>query len=173
MLELRRPNLKDKETILDMMREFEAADSSHDGGFWSEQDFDYQAWLDYNLDAEIGIGLADNAVPAIQLVSFDEKGRAIGFVHLRLRLNDFLLEQGGHIGYSIRPCERGKGYGKEQLTKALQICQLKNMKQLLLTCKPDNLASRALIMGAGGQLEDIRQGLERYWIDFGGGDEQS
>lgn len=36
-----------------------------------------------------------------------------------MTLNDFYLELGGHIGYGIRPSERGKGYGKQQLALAL------------------------------------------------------
>ena len=33
-MELRRPTLADKETILNMMAEFEENQSAHDGGFW-------------------------------------------------------------------------------------------------------------------------------------------
>jgi len=86
MLKLRRPTLGDKEAILDMMVEFEQLQTAHDGGFWGKTDcdcFDYDQWLQNNLDKEMGLKLPKNFVPAIQFVSFDDSGRGIGFFHIR------------------------------------------------------------------------------------------
>lgn len=46
--------------------------------------------------------------------------RILGIINIRHALNDYLLTYGGHIGYSIRPSERQKGYGKIQLLLALK-----------------------------------------------------
>ena len=163
---LRRPSQTDKEAILEMMAEFEREQSAHDGGFWNSDNFVYEEWLEENLQAEAGLNISENWVPAIQLVSFDETGHALGFLNLRLRLNDYLLEKGGHIGYSIRPSERGKGYAKESLRQGLQVAKEKNIHRALVTCNIKNPASRAVILANGGQLEDIRHETERYWIDL-------
>ena len=163
---LRRPSQIDKEDILEMMAEFEREQSAHDGGFWNPDNFVYEEWLEENLQAEAGLNIPENWVPAIQLVSFDEAGYALGFLNLRLRLNDYLLEKGGHIGYSIRPSERGKGYAKESLRQGLQVAKDKNIHRALVTCSIKNPASRAVILANGGQLEDIRHETERYWIDL-------
>ncbi|MBZ4264885.1 GNAT family N-acetyltransferase, partial [Streptococcus pneumoniae] len=100
------------------------------------------------------------------LVAFAKDGQAVGFLNLRLRLSDYLLEVGGHIGYSIRPSERGKGYAKESLRQGLQVAKGKNIKRALLTCSTENPASRAVILANGGVYEDVRNGTERYWIDL-------
>ena len=164
-MELRRPSLEDKEAILEMMAEFEQAQSPHDGGFWETEAFSYEEWLDGNQNQEIGINLPEGWVPAIQLVAFSEKGQAVGFLNLRLCLNDYLLEEGGHIGYSIRPSERDKGYAKEALRQGLQFAKKKNIKKALVTCSSENPASRAVILANGGVYENVRNGTERYWID--------
>ena len=163
---LRRPTLADKETVLEMMAEFEETQSAHDGGFWDAENFDYEEWLETNHNKEMGIGLPENRVPSIQFVSFDDVGRALGFLNLRLRLNEGLLNYAGHIGYSIRPSERGKGYAKEALSQGLQIAKKKNIKRALVTCSTENPASRAVIVANGGVFEDVRNGVERYWIDL-------
>ncbi|MDD4000983.1 MAG: GNAT family N-acetyltransferase [Bacilli bacterium] len=60
-------------------------------------------------------------VEGSQYLLFDnEKKRVIGMVNLRHYLNVYLSQFGGHIGYSIRPSERRKGYGKLQLQLAIK-----------------------------------------------------
>ena len=163
-MELRRPELEDKEKILEMLADFEAAGSRQDG-FFGGADFVYEDWLETIQLAEAGLGLPQGFVPYIQLISFAADGQAVGFLNLRLRLNDYLLQEGGHIGYSIRPSARGQGFAKEQLRQGLQVAKSKNIKRALVTCDCDNAASRAVILANGGALEDIRGGKERYWID--------
>lgn len=164
-MKLRRPTLADKEAILNMMTEFEETRSVHDGGFWDADDFVYEEWLESNRDMEMGLGLPDGWVPAVQLVAFARDGQALGFLNLRLRLNNYLLEKGGHIGYSIRPSERGKGYAKEALRQGLQVAKEKNIHRALVTCSTENPVSRAVIIANGGVYEDVRNGTERYWIE--------
>ena len=164
-MELRRPTFADKETVLEMMAEFEQTQSAHDGGFWDAENFDYENWLETNLNKEMGINLPENRVPSIQFVLFDESGHALGFLNLRLRLNEGLLNYAGHIGYSIRPSERGKGYAKEALHQGLQVAKEKNIHRALVTCSTQTLPNPAAILANGGQLEDVRNGTERYWIE--------
>ena len=164
-MELRRPGLADKKAVIDMMEEFEKYQSPHDGGFWDTENFYYEDWLGTNMLKEMGINLRENRVPSIRFVLFGESGRALGFLNLRLRLNEGLLNYAGHIGYSIRPSERCKGYAKETLRQGLQVAKEKNIKKALVTCSVNNSASRAVILANGGIFEDARNGVERYWIE--------
>ena len=163
-VELRKPRLEDKIAILEMLEDFEATGGRRDG-FFGRADFVYEDWLKTIQLAEVGLGLPEGFVPYIQLVAFTADGQAVGFLNLRLLLNDHLLQEGGHIGYSVRPSARGKGLAKEQLRQGLQVAKSKNIRQVLVTCDSDNVASRAVILANGGALEDIRGGKERYWID--------
>lgn len=51
----------------------------------------------------------------------DNKEEVVGEISFRHKLTPFLLKVGGHIGYKIKPSERGKGYAKEALKQLLQI----------------------------------------------------
>lgn len=59
--------------------------------------------------------------------------RLVGMINIRHELNDYLLNFGGHIGYGIRPGERGKGYAHEQLRLGLAQCRKLSLGLVLLT----------------------------------------
>lgn len=164
-MELRRPTEADKETIVQMVAEFRTANSADDG-FFGEDPFVYEDWLATIRAAEQGLKLPQGFVPYAQFVAFDGNGRALGFLNLRLRLNDALLERVGHIGYSIRPSERRKGYAKEALRQGLREAAGRNITAVLISCSTDNEASRKTILANGGVYEDTRCGGERYWINL-------
>lgn len=94
----------------------------------------------------------------------------MGMADLRLAVNEKILFYYGQIGYSIRPGERGKGYGDRQLKLVLEAARARGMDRVLLTCKSGNRASARLIQKNGGALEntvtDPETGdvMERYWI---------
>ena len=81
-----------------------------------------------------------------------------------LSLVDFLLNHGGHIGYSVRPSQRGRGIAKQMLQQAIDIARSKNITDILVTCHQDNQASRAVILANNGIFENTLEETERYWI---------
>ncbi|MFD3537935.1 GNAT family N-acetyltransferase [Streptomyces sp. NPDC058662] len=94
----------------------------------------------------------------------------LGSVDLRHYLNAFLLDAGGHIGYSVRPSARRRGLATWALREVLYEARIRGMDRVLLTCDPDNEASVRTIEHNGGVLEDVRETLigpkRRYWIDL-------
>ena len=93
----------------------------------------------------------------------------VGMIDIRHRLNEFLLQSGGHIGYSIRPSERQKGYATEMLRLALiYFRETLVLEKVLITCDKENIASAKTIIANGGRLEnellENNRVTRRYWI---------
>ncbi|WMM23285.1 GNAT family N-acetyltransferase [Tissierella sp. MB52-C2] len=102
------------------------------------------------------------------LVISTDDGRLVGMVDIRHRLDDQILKVGGHIGGSVRKSERQRGYGTEMLSLALEECKRLKIKEVLITCNKDNIASAKTIINNGGKLEnELQEGdtiFQRYWI---------
>jgi predicted acetyltransferase len=105
----------------------------------------------------------DGHVPATSLWMV-ENDELVGFLQIRHRLNDFLLEQGGHIGYSVRPSARRRGLASAALIESLPIAHGLGIDPVLVVCSETNVGSRAVIEHAGGRYEDSRVEQRRYWI---------
>lgn len=100
-----------------------------------------------------------------------EDNKLVGIINIRHKLNNYLLNYGGHIGYSILPSERRKGYAYRQLLLGLNFCKKLNIDKVLVTCKEYNIGSIKTIEKAGGILENTifneSKGVNerRYWIN--------
>ena len=95
----------------------------------------------------------------------------VGMINIRHELNDFLFNEGGHIGYSIRPTERKKGYATLMLKLGLEKCKELNIHKVLITCDKINAASAKVIQNNNGILENeiysdtFSEIIQRYWIE--------
>lgn len=98
--------------------------------------------------------------------------KVVGIIDVRHRLNDYMLKYAGHIGYTVLPSERRKGYGYQQLLLALDFCKSIGISRVLITCNDYNIPSAKTIEKAGGVLEnkiinpDSGELERRYWIDI-------
>ena len=100
-----------------------------------------------------------------------EDGEVAGSISLRHRLNEFLLEAGGQIGYSVRPTARRRGLASWALGEVLEHARTRRgLDRVMISCRDDNPGSARTIERNGGVLEDIREtplGLtRRYWINL-------
>ena len=164
-----RPDVRYHRSFLEADADFgvEWADGSGQHAFPRSGLDDEQAFAAYVArllaDAEPDTPRAGDAVPCTFLWIVDGE-TVVGFLAIRHRLNDFLLREGGHIGYSVRPSARRRGWASRSLSEALPLAHELGIDAVLICCKEDNAASRAVIEANGGVYEDSRNGLRRYWI---------
>lgn len=168
-LKLVLPSPEYKEQLSDYKREFIKNADSMDGtaGLRNAETFEewYNAFCD-NLKEET---VKEGLVPATTYMAISiNNGRLIGMIDIRHRLNDYLFNFGGHIGYSIRKSERQQGYATEMLGLALIECLKLKIRKVLITCDKDNVASAKTMINNGAKLEnEILEGnriTQRYWI---------
>ncbi len=111
---------------------------------------DYEGWLD-KLERDYTRIPDEERVPARTFFLVRESDRRIlGMANIRLALNERLSRYGGHVGYSIRPTERGKGYNKVNLYLALKVCDRYGIRNAFMDADLENPASWRTIEALGG-----------------------
>ncbi len=117
------------------------------------------------------VSLPPDKVLQISFWFLNENDILIGNSRMRLSLNEYLLNIGGHIGYDVSPEHRRKGYGTEILRLTLIEARKNGIQRVLVTCNEDNLHSRKVIEKNGGILENVvleestGKNILRFWID--------
>jgi len=165
------PTAEHKTAALDFRQEFfNHGEERFDGSAMLFDAPSYAFWLEAIQAAQTRVH--ERYVPSSTYFAIDNE-KIIGIVDIRHYLNDYLINEGGHIGYSVRPTERRKGYATKILHLALQKCQELNIEKALVTCNSDNTASEKVIIKNGGIkenefLEDNGTIVYRYWIDIKG-----
>ena len=153
-------------------RECREADSSMDGCGPLRSSESKEQWLAHVRAYMDPATVPEGKVQATQFLAFRESdGKLVAMIQIRHYFNEYLEKYAGHIGYSVRPDERRKGYGTEQLRLALTFCKEElGLDRVLITCFDTNEASRRTILANGGVYEstvhepDKDVDLERYWI---------
>lgn len=152
-------------------RECLGADSSMDGCGPLPETEDPAEWLTRVRSYTDPATLPEGLVLATQFLAVRESDeKLVGMLQVRHYFNEYLEKYAGHIGYSVRPSQRRRGYAKEMLRLALPYCREIGLDKVLIACEPDNPASRRTILANGGVYESTVHepgediDLERYWI---------
>ncbi len=149
MIELRRPSAELLSSYLDMMEEFRANNEKVWEGTVPSETESSRDFLKRLQNSELHLSQGD--VPSsVYWAVINE--RVMGRISIRYELTEYLIEFGGNIGYEVRPSARGKGFATEMLKLVLETPQTQKMKQVLLTCSPDNEASIKTILKNKGEF---------------------
>ena len=145
------PGIARKNDAIAYVHEFDAYGSKINGsGGLNRYLEDYEGWL-RKLEEDYEREPNEEKVPARTYFMVRESDRRIvGMINIRLALNEHLKRYGGHIGYSIRPTERGKGYNKINLYLGLKVCSQHGIGEVFMDADLDNPASWKTMEALGG-----------------------
>jgi len=165
---LMKPDESYAEEIRSYRQEMLLAGSSMDGTSVLKRMENPLEWLKYIAEREQSEFVSEGRVPASQFILVDpENKRILGMVQVRHYLNEYLRNFAGHIGYSVRPTERRKGYARKMLKLALKFCKEElHLERVLVSCLVDNEPSRRTILSCGGVFEEkVYEHIEGVWLE--------
>ena len=145
------PSLIRKEDAIGYINEFYKYNSNINGVGGLHRYLDnYEGWLN-KLEEDYVRESDEEKVPArTYFLVRESDNRIVGMINIRLKLNERLIKFGGHIGYSIRPTERGKGYNKINLYLGLKVCDEYGIDKVFMDADLENPASWKTMEALGG-----------------------
>lgn len=154
VIELRQLSVNDDIDVYDMLQEVPKDENGFVNGCNGRTFESYKKWLIKSDNTAKGIGLEDWMVPqSTYWLCVD--GIPVGFGKLRHYLTEKLREEGGHIGYAIRPSYRNKGYGTILLRLIIEKAMEIGIDKILLTVQNHNAYSIKVALANGGIIEKI------------------
>lgn len=148
-MKYRLPTLQDKVILSKYVQEhFDSGETSISASFGLSKT-DFKEWVEtINNNATIGNkNLGENLL----YLCFDNN-ELIGLLSIRYDLSQEFRDKYGDIGYGVRPTKRNKGYATKMLEYGLSVCKQKGMKEVLIGCYKDNIASATVIKNNNGIL---------------------
>lgn len=119
--------------------------------------------FDYLTNGEIDLKIVEKRpadkekqfVPTyIYKITLHGQDESIGKIDIRIGYNENLY-YGGHIGYGIDEAHRGNSYAAKACMIIKQVAIAHGMDKIIITCNPDNIASRRTCEKAGLTLKEI------------------
>ncbi len=147
--------------VFDMLKEIGPGENGYVNDGCAIQIDELPAYLKKCDNMSKAIDLAPHIVPQTTFWLYIDCA-LVGVGELRHYLNENLKIRGGNISYTIRPSQRGKGYGTVILQELLKKAKDKDIEKILITCSENNLASRKVIEKNGCILASINNGECSY-----------
>lgn len=93
-------------------------------------------------------------VPAYHFAICNREGTKMGTCDLRIGHNDKIY-YGGNIGYRLEEKYRGNHYAGKACLLLFELARKHDLEYLIITCNPDNVASKKTCEYAGGKLLEV------------------
>ncbi len=164
------PSLAYAEEISSYRQEMLAAGSDFDGCLSMKRMPNPEEYVKYCAEfANPARKLKENDARVTVLLCIRKAdNKMVGCMQVHHVLNQQMKNFTGHVGYSVRPSERRKGYARQMLARAKDFLSSFGFTEIFVSCLPENEASRRTILANGGELQgrvylkedDVE--LERY-----------
>ena len=149
-LEFLRPALVMKQEAVDFREAFfqQGENFIHGSGRWDKVE-SYECWVEQYAGS--GGLSADGFFSQVYFVRRQKEEKLIGVIEVRYGFSEEKYHY-GHMGYSVRPDERGHGYGTSFVAWGLAHVRARGVRQAIICCYEDNAASRRAIEKNGLML---------------------
>ena len=164
-LEIRKLSVDDGRDIYEMLQELPANENGFINSIHGKTFEEYKEWLKKSVRDSEQTGIVDGwRVPSTTFWLFENE-RPVGFGKVRHFLTDALLENGGNVGYAIRPSARDRGLGTKFLALLIVACKKLGIEKILLTIQNHNKKSIRMGLANGGKIEKITADRHYIWIE--------
>ena len=148
--------------IYQMLQEIPADENGFLNSAFGKDYAAYQAWLQSAAANARQQDIVDGwKVPQSTYWLFADE-TPVGYGKIRHFLTDKLKESGGHLGYSIRPAFRQKGYGTQFLGLLVEESRKLGVEEIYLTIRSENIASIKTALANNARI--LRVTEQRYYL---------
>ena len=159
------PNKEYKKSFENYVLEYKKINDDHYFNKYKKALENFDEYINDLSNYSKGIDLLQDEVmtSTFWLIDNDE---VVGVVRIRHQE----VECAGHIGYDISPAYRNKGYGTNILKLALEKASKIGIKEAIVNCNIDNIASKRVIEKNNGELlgtifdEEENENLYKYSV---------
>lgn len=164
-LKIKKLSIDDGCDIYEMLQELPAEENGFINSVNNKSYDEFKEWLRRSAKNADQVGVIDGWKVPTTIFWLLENNSPVGFGKIRHFLTDALLENGGNVGYTIRPSARGRGLGKKLLSFLIVESKEIGVAKLLLTIRNHNIPSIHVALANGGKIEKITADKHYIWIE--------
>ena len=154
-----------REQVLEYKDEFDNNNEILHGTAGLGKAENFEEWLKAIVDNSFEETVRQGFVPSSTYLAVRvEDDKLLGMIDIRHKLNEYLFNFGGHIGYSIRKSERRKGYATKMLSLGLEKLKEMGFNEVYGQSSKGNIGSQKTIENNNGILLDEVEGTHYYKI---------